>query len=153
MHVRRATPADLDDLLEFTIRQLQEGEGAIKGREVVRRGIEQALEDESLTLYWVLLGDGAEEPAGCAAAVKQWSDWNAGFYWWLQSMFIAPAHRGKGGMKMLVDEIREEMHRQDGIQLRLYVNKDNKQAKSAYERCNFSHSVYEIMMLIEDDEQ
>lgn len=149
LRVRRAIESDLDALVTFTTSQVRESEGAIKGPDVVQLGIRRALQDEELAMYWVLV-DESDNPVGCASALKEWSDWNAGYYWWLQSMYVSADQRGKGGMALLIDAVKSEMMYQGGIELRLYVNKDNIQAKQAYERYRFKQSVYEVMVLDEE---
>lgn len=147
--VRRATEDDLPKLIEFVLAQVKEGEGAIKSEEVVSLGIRRALIDDSLAMYWVLV-DEADIPVGCASVTREWSNWNAGYYWWMQSLYIGREQRGKGGMAMVIDAIKAEMIYQGGLELRLYVNKDNLPAKAAYERNNFYTSVYEVMVLADE---
>ena len=65
-------------------------------------------------------------------------------------MYIEPDHRGQGGMALLIDAVKSEMMYQGGLELRLYVNKDNVQGKQAYERYRFRMSVYEVMVLDEE---
>ena len=86
------------------------------------------------------------EPVGSASALKEWSDWNAGYYWWIQSMYIKPDYRGKGHMVLLLDAIRSEMKEQEGLELRLYVHEDNQAAIRAYRKAHFTFSIYRIMI-------
>lgn len=149
LRVRRATSVDLPSLVEFTIAQVHEGEGKIKGREVIERGIQLGLSDEQMGYYWVLVNE-QDVPVGFASATRTWSDWNAGYYWWVEGMYVSLDRRGIGGMRMLLETIHNEMLSQDGIELRIYVNKDNRAAKRAYERSGFRLSVYEVMVMVED---
>lgn len=48
----------------------------------VRKGIRAALEDESVAIYWVLQGS-RDEIVGNISVVKEWSNWKAGYYWWI----------------------------------------------------------------------
>ena len=148
MQVRAANIDDLDVLVEFTTRQVRESEGAIKAAGTIRDGIGQALADSSLSLYWILEVDGAV--VGSASALRTWSDWNAGYYWWLQSMYLEPEHRGQGGMRKLVDAIKTAMVAESGLELRIYLNKDNEAAIAAYTAAGFQKSVYEIMVWVDD---
>jgi ribosomal protein S18 acetylase RimI-like enzyme len=93
------------------------------------------------------LVDESDNPVGSVSALKEWSDWNAGYYWWIQSMYLTPNQRGKGRMSMLLDAVKSEMANQNGLELRLYVHKDNRSAIKAYEKSNFTHSDYKIMVL------
>jgi GNAT superfamily N-acetyltransferase len=108
LKVRRAEINDLDQLVEFTAAEAREAEGHEKDTKILRYGIKAALEDRSIAMYWVLMNQN-NEPVGSASALKEWSDWSAGYYWWIQSMYIKPEYRGKGYMDLLLDAIRSEM--------------------------------------------
>lgn len=144
LSVRRATLDDLDTLVQFTIHEAVDAEGSEIGTNV-REGVLRALEDNSYATYWVLEHTGVV--VGNVSVVKEWSDWNAGYYWWIQSMFIAPDHRGKGLINRLLEAVREEAARAKALELRLYVHKDNSAAVRAYAKNGFSPSDYEIMTM------
>ena len=146
MNVRKAVIGDLPKLVEFTSEELREAEGSIKAPETLEKGIRTALEDGSIAIYWVLV-DNTGEAIGSISALKEWSDWNAGFYWFIQSMYIVPHQRGKGYIGLLLDAVINEMKSQNGLELRLYVHKDNKKAIKAYEKSAFEKLPYEMMVL------
>jgi GNAT superfamily N-acetyltransferase len=142
--VRRAKFADLDSLISFAAEEARESEGIEKTPATLRTGILSALENEELALYWVL-ADGADRPVGVISAIREWSDWNAGFYWWVQSLYIAPDYRGRGYLAALFDAVREEARRQGGLDLRLYVYVENERARAAYRKNGFAEMKYRIM--------
>jgi GNAT superfamily N-acetyltransferase len=142
--VRRARLADLDSLIHFAAEEARAAEGIEKTPATLRTGILSALKDEALALYWVL-ADEADRPVGVISAMKEWSNWNAGFYWWVQSLYIAPDHRGKGYLTLLFDAVRDEARRQGGLDLRLYVYVDNERARAAYRKNGFDEMHYRIM--------
>ncbi|EOX4909175.1 GNAT family N-acetyltransferase [Vibrio alginolyticus] len=146
MHVRKATLDDLSYLVNFTAEEAREAEGSIKIPETLEQGILAALRDPSIASYWVLV-DEKNTPVGSVSSVREWSDWNAGYYWWIQSMFLSKPQRGKGRMSMLLGAVKQEMKAQKGLELRLYVHKDNSTAVRAYQNAKFSKSAYEIMIL------
>jgi len=146
MLVRKADLRDLSFLVEFTAEEAREAENSIRIPVTLEKGIKKALEDNSIATYWVLV-DESDNPVGSISALKEWSDWNAGYYWWIQSMYLTQNQRGKGRMSMLLDAIKSEMASQNGLELRLYVHKDNGAAIRAYEKANFLHSDYKIMVL------
>jgi GNAT superfamily N-acetyltransferase len=104
-----------------------------KDMKTLADGIKAALEDRSIAMYWVLVNED-NQPVGSASALKEWSDWNAGYYWWIQSMYIRPDYRGKGYMDLLLDAIQSEMKEQNGLELRLYVHENNQAAIRAYRK-------------------
>ncbi|MEH6591413.1 MAG: GNAT family N-acetyltransferase [Halioglobus sp.] len=146
MDIRKAVLEDLPKLVDFISEEAREAEGSVIASGNLERGIQKGLEDDSIAMYWVLT-DTSGEVVGSISALKEWSDWNAGFYWWIQSMYLVPDQRGKGYMALLLDAVEREMKSQNGIELRLYVHQDNKGAIKAYEKSSFEKLPYEIMVL------
>jgi ribosomal protein S18 acetylase RimI-like enzyme len=144
--VRRASISDLGQLVELTLREANEAEGISKNRDQVRKGIRTALEDESVAVYWVMQ-DSHDEVIGNVSIVREWSNWNAGYYWWIQSMYIKPEQRGRGLMKMLIQTVTESARKGKALDLRLYVHKDNERAIKAYIKSGFVDSDYRIMRM------
>ena len=144
--IRRANLTDLRQLVEFTLREAKEAEGISKDNEIVRRGIRTALEDESVAVYWVVQSKN-NETVGNISVVKEWSNWNAGYYWWIQSMYIKPEYRGRGLMKMLIQTVRESARQGQALDLRLCVHKKNERAIRAYVKSGFIDADYRIMRM------
>ena len=149
MKVRKANLKDLKFLIEFTNNEAMEAEGITKSPQKLKAGISSALGDENKAIYWVLVNT-SEIPVGSVSALKEWSDWNSGYYWWIQSMYIDPAYRGKNYMSLLLSAVIQEMDKQNGHELRLYVHKKNQAAIKAYKKSNFRESNYKIMVLNRD---
>jgi RimJ/RimL family protein N-acetyltransferase len=142
--VRRAVIEDLATLVEFTSEEARESEGGIKDSRRLETGIRSALEDPSIAMYWLMI-DESNRPIGSISSLKEWSDWNAGYYWWIQSMYIVPDQRGRGHINKLLNSVVSEMKSQSGLELRLYVHEGNRKAIRAYEKIGFEKSPYEIM--------
>ena len=149
MNVRRATIADLPILVEFTSNEALEAESKPIDSARLEKGIGAALEDNAKAIYWVLIDEDGK-PIGSISTLKEWSDWNAGFYWWVQSVYLVPEQRGKGHISILIDTVKEEMKRENGLELRLYVHNENKRAIRAYEKLSFKQLPYNIMALKND---
>jgi len=145
MQVRRASIDDLETLVRFTSREALEAEPDGTVPPTLEAGVRKGLEDESAAMYWLLVDDDAR-PAGSVSALTEWSDWRAGYYWWIQSIYLEPSHRGRGLVRLLLDAVRDEMLRQSGLELRLYVHRRNQAARKAYARAGFVGSPYEIMV-------
>ncbi len=142
--IRRACADDLERLVAFAAAEARDAEGAVKAPDTLRRGIAAALADERLGMYWVLV-DELDQPVGEVSAVLEWSNWHAGFYWWIQSLYIEPAWRGKGHVARLLDAVADEARRQGGLDLRLYAHGANRRALRAYEKNGFQESQYRIL--------
>ncbi len=144
--VRQAKLEDLERLVEFTLSEARDAENAVVDREKAREGIGAALEDDSLALYWVL-----QKPdhkiIGNISIVKEWSNWRAGYYWWVQSLYIEPEHRGRGLMNELLRKVGQAAREEGALELRLYAHKDNERAIRAYLKAGFRVSPYMIMTM------
>lgn len=145
MKVRAASIDDLDVLVSFTAQEAVEAENSSKDLSLLRKGVKAALEDNTIAKYWILLDD-TEETIGSISALKEWSDWNAGYYWWIQSMYIIPEQRGQGHISKLLSIVEKEMKKQNGLELRLYVHNQNEKAIRAYLKNGFVDSPYKIMV-------
>ena len=145
-HIRRAASADLGNLVSFAVAEAKEAEGVKKDSERVRQGITTALNDDSIAMYWVLEKNNTGV-IGSVSIVKEWSDWNSGYYWWIQNMYILPEFRGKGFMERLIQVLKDAARNEHALELRLYVHKNNAQAISAYQKVGFFDSDYRIMTM------
>jgi len=143
--VRNAKLDDLDNLVEFVIAEANEAEGIIKSSEIVLNGIKVGLENPDIARYWIIEDENGI-PVGNVSVVKEWSDWNCAFYWWIQSMFLLPNYRGIGLMKALLKEVKLAAENENAIELRLYVHKDNDRAINAYKKVGFCNSDYNMMI-------
>ncbi len=144
--IRRAKLADLEKLVSFTVAEAKEAEGIDLSPENVHRSVLAALENETLGKYWVLAGEN-DEIIGNISIVREWSNWKGGYYWWIQSLFIQPEFRGLGLMQMLIDTVKEEARKGEGLELRLCVHSTNIRALKAYRKSGFSESDYRIMRM------
>ena len=143
--VRNAKLDDLDNLVEFVIAEANEAEGIIKSSEIVLNGIKAGLENPDIARYWIIENENGN-PVGNVSVVKEWSDWNCAFYWWIQSMYLSPSYRGLGLMKALLKEVKLAAENENAIELRLYVHKDNDRAIKAYKKVGFCKSDYNMMI-------
>ena len=134
--VRNAKLDDLDNLVEFVIAEANEAEGIIKSSEIVLNGIKAGLVNPDIARYWIIENENGN-PFGNVSVVKEWSDWNCAFYWWIQSMFLLPNYRGIGLMEALLKEVKLAVENENAIELRLYVHKDNDRAIKAYKKVGF----------------
>ena len=144
MRVRPALISDLPTIVDFISEEAIEAAGRTRDRATLERGIGTALIDNSVARYWLLVDD-ADKACGCTSVVKEWSDWNAGFYWWVQSMYIAPAYRGQGYLDVLIETVADAARGERCLELRLYVHNQNKSAIRAYEKVGFTNSPYVMM--------
>ena len=146
LDIRRAKSADLESLVSFAVAEAKEAEGVKKDSERVRQGITTALNDDSIAMYWVLEKSNTGV-IGSVSIIKEWSDWNSGYYWWIQNMYILPEFRGKGLMERLIQDLKDTAREEGALELRLYVHKNNAQAISAYQKVGFFDADYRMMTM------
>ena len=144
--VREATVDDLEPLVSLTLAEAAEAEGHELSSEVVQAGIKAGLENPEVARYWVL-EQKQTGVIGSISIVKEWSDWHASHYWWIQSLFIEPEFRGRGLLRHLLADVREKARLENVVELRLYVHRNNDRAIRAYEKAGFLESPHKIMTL------
>ena len=144
-NVRNANLDDLETLVEFVVAEANEAEGIVKSPEIVLNGIKVGLENPDIARYWIIENEN-ENPVGSVSVVKEWSDWNCAFYWWIQSMYILPAYRGMRLMETLLKEVQSAAKNENAIELRLYVHKENTRAIRAYQKAGFRNADYTMMI-------
>jgi GNAT superfamily N-acetyltransferase len=142
--LRSATSADIETIVAFTLEEAREAEGRELDPECARRGVRAGLEDPSLATYWVAeSGDG--RVVASTSVVREWSNFNGGYYWWVQSLFIEAEHRGSGLVDLLLDRVAEAAQAAGALDLRLYAIRSNRRALEAYRRCGFDEAPYIVM--------
>ncbi len=145
--IRDATPDDGPVIAGFNSRLAAETEGGPLDAAVIRRGVARILADDSLGRYWV-----AELAGGIVGQImvtSEWSDWRNGELWWLQSVYVHPAHRRDGVFTALYRHV-EALARQsaDVVGIRLYVEKGNARAQQVYGKLGMTMTDYRVMQVI-----
>ena len=142
--IREATAGDADVLVAFTLREARDAEGVSLDPAGVRRGVERAFDDPRLARYWIAeAADGG--PAASASITTEWSNFHGGHYWWVQSLFVEDAHRGRGLVDQMLDHLARQATDDGALDLRLYAHQDNGRARHVYERCAFTVAPYVLM--------
>ena len=143
IRVRKATPQDLDTLVEFNAAMARESEGRALEPDRVRAGVGAVLGQEGLGVYY--LAETAGQVAGQLLVTTEWSDWRNGHFWWIQSVYVVPGYRRRGVYRMLHNHVLAEAKRRgDVCGLRLYVDRDNHVAQRVYASLDMHHSRYDL---------
>lgn len=142
--IREAKASDLDTLIAFTVREARETEGSEPDHATVRLGVESGLQGPAPVRYWVAQSAGGQV-VGSISVVTEWSNFRGGYYWWIQSLYIVPDHRGTGLVDRLLNAVAETARAAGALDLRLYVLQSNERAMAAYRRCGFDVAPYAIM--------
>jgi ribosomal protein S18 acetylase RimI-like enzyme len=142
--IRAAATADIDILIAFTIQEAVDAEGIYLSPERVRRGVAAAFANPPRAHYWVA-ENGEGRIVASTSAVTEWSNFHGGDYWWVQSLFIVPEHRGRGLVEILLNHLARTATESGALELRLYGHSANERALRAYKRCGFSVVPYTVM--------
>jgi len=146
LQVRDATLADADMIAEFNLLLALESENKHLDPDVLATGVRLALERPELCRYFLAETEG--RVIGQTMLTYEWSDWRAGVFWWIQSVFVAPDHRGQGVFRALFRHIEALARNSDEVcGLRLYVERHNAPAIATYERMGMipsGHWLYEL---------
>jgi ribosomal protein S18 acetylase RimI-like enzyme len=141
--VRRATPADTQDLCAFNAAMARETEGRELDPARLRRGIEHALADPGRGTYWVCCV--ADRVLGALLVTLEWSDWRDGWFWWIQSVYVRPEARGRGIYRALWEHVLAAARAQgDVCGVRLYVDQENRNAQAVYEHLGMERARYAL---------
>jgi GNAT superfamily N-acetyltransferase len=142
--IRDARPDDLDFIVAANNALARESEAIELDPALVRPGVEAVLGHRSLGRYFIADTGGAR--IGQMMLTFEWSDWRNGVFWWIQSVFVDPGHRGQGVFSLLFRHVMEEAGRNPEVcGLRLYVDRGNDRARAIYAHLGLHHSNYEVM--------
>lgn len=140
---RLAQVSDHADLCRLIAAMALESENRQLDRQTLSAGVVAVFEQPGRGTYWVFCA--GQLPVGCALITPEWSDWNNATYWWIQSLYIAPAHRGQGGFELLLVELEKAARTAHVPELRLYVEQYNQRAQQVYLRNGFEGQHYRCM--------
>jgi GNAT superfamily N-acetyltransferase len=147
MIIRKANVNDLKVLVDFQQRLAQESEGLQLDETKLTAGMKSLLEDSAKGIYYLV--EDNNEPVACHLITYEWSDWRNGMVWWLQSVYVIEAYRGKGVFRKMYDNVIKMIREDRGlIGLRLYVDKSNERAMKVYASMGMNgdhYTVYEWM--------
>jgi len=129
--VRRAEIGDAEVIAEFNRTMALEAEGIVLLDETSSRGVLEPLQNPHLGFYLVAECDG--QVVGSLMITTEWSDWRAGDFWWVQSVYVRPEYRRRGIYRMLYQTVRQMGRDDPGVcGFRLYAHRDNTRAQETY---------------------
>lgn len=145
--IRKGTSEDVRDIAQFQVDMAMESEGTELDLETVIKGVSLAVDDESKGTYFLACTEDGKV-AGSLFLTREWSDWHATWYWWIQSVFVRAEYRRQGAYHAIYEHVRN-LAKENGITcLRLYVDHDNFRAQKTYQAQGMHESHY---LLYEED--
>lgn len=146
--IRPAEPTDVDQIVDFNCRLALESEGVQLDDRTVVAGVRGIIANPDRGRYWLAERDGTV--CGQCMVTVEPSDWNAGSYWWLQSVYVDSNYRRSGVFRALWHGVLEAAAAAgDVAAVRLYVDRENRDARDAYQKMGMrksSYIVYELPM-------
>ena len=140
---RVAVAEDAATLAGFNRAMALETESKSLPMETLLPGVEAVLRDPDHGFY--VVADSGGEIAGSLLVTFEWSDWRNGRMWWIQSVYVRPAHRRKGVYRALHEAVRERARAAgDVVGIRLYVERENVAAQRTYAALGMSETPYRI---------
>lgn len=133
---------DIENIAQFQVDMAMESEGTQLDKDTVTKGVSAAMADENKGLYYIARVDG--KAVGSLMLTREWSDWNNGWYWWIQSVYVEPDYRRQGVYKSMYNAVCTDAKQQNIAQVRLYVDKTNTRGQKVYSSLGMQESHYLI---------
>ena len=144
--IRRAAPADEPVLVAFNAALAWETEHKRLDEAVLRAGVRAVFGDPAKGFYTVAERDG--RVVGQVMVTFEWSDWRNGWFWWIQSVYVAEEARRGGIFRGLFEEVRRLAAAGPAvIGVRLYMERDNARAGETYRALGMAETTYHVLEL------
>ena len=141
--IRRATPDDLEAIVRHNTAMALETEDRVLDPDTLREGVSRLLSDDIRGFY--LVAASAGEIVGQLMVTFEWSDWRNAYFWWIQSVYVAPEFRRKGVYRLLESSVKSQaLQKGDVCGIRLYVDRDNLVAQRVYTNLGMNHARYDL---------
>ena len=141
--IRLGEMKDADVLARANIAMAWETEHKRLDPATVARGVRTVLGNPQHGFYVVAIKDG--QIAGSLLVTFEWSDWRAGLFWWIQSVYVKPPLRRGGVFKRLYEFVEAlAAQRPEVCGIRLYVEQSNHTAKQTYASAGMQETGYRI---------
>ncbi|MBB1061731.1 GNAT family N-acetyltransferase [Marilutibacter spongiae] len=152
LRIRDAQAADAALLAEWASAMARETEHKRLDADTVLAGVRAGIADPARARYLVAMRDAplagnelVSVPVGTLMLTREWSDWRNGEWWWIQSVYVPPAHRRQGVFAALYRHVERQARDTSGVVgLRLYVERDNENAQRTYRALGMDDAGYRI---------
>ena len=146
MLIRKAGNLDINTIAEFNINLAKETENLDLNKDSALKGAEGVVSGKRGSFCYICEIDNIA--VGQIIYTKEWSDWDNGYYLWIQSVYIREEYRKIGAFRALYNEVYSIAEKEDDvIGLRLYVDCDNEKAQNVYKKLGMNKKNYYIYEL------
>ena len=144
--VRNPTLADAAVIADFNCRLARESEGRELSPDIIAAGVLAVLNGHAESEYFLAEVDG--RIVGQMMLTREWSDWRNGWFYWIQSVYVAADCRRQGIFTRLYHEAMTRVGaRSETVGIRLYVEAHNERARKTYEKLGLLQTGYEVLEL------
>ena len=141
---RFAERDDRDVIVAFNRAMAAETEHMKLRKDILTAGVRRVFDAPEKGFYLLAEIDG--QPAAQLMVTREWSDWRNADFWWIQSVYVNPDFRRKGIYRSLHAEVVRLAERNGNVcGIRLYVDKTNTVAQTAYLKLGMNKSRYVMM--------
>jgi len=143
VHLRLATEEDSDSIIGFQLLMAKESEGIDLNRDTLKDGVLAVFRDPQKGKYFVAEDNG--KIVGSLLTTYEWSDWRNQWVFWMQSVYILTAYRGKGIFRIMFQQLIEQVENEENVAgIRLYVDVSNKNAIGVYNSIGMDGEHYKV---------
>ena len=146
--IRKGTLADVNAIARFNINLARETEGITLLADVISSGVRNLMARPERGFYLVVEAADGDSDSNIAASLMvttEWSDWRNGTFWWIQSVYVAPAWRRNGLYRMMYEQVKTLATADQNVcGFRLYVEKDNEVAQATYQSMGMLRTHYQM---------
>ena len=149
LRIREASADDRALLAQWASAMAWETEHKRLDPDTIGAGIEAGLADPAKARYFIAMSEvtvaGGETIAASVGTLMLTSDWRNGDWWWIQSVYVAEAHRRQGVFAALYRHVERLARDTPGVVgLRLYVERENGNAQRTYAALGMVDAGYRI---------
>ena len=141
---REGTFSDIETIVKFQKEMALETENKTLLESSIKLGVTEVMRDKQKGTY--LIGEYEGDVIGSLLLTYEWSDWRNAWFWWIQSVYVAPGHRAEGIFSSMYESVKSSAKadsRSCGI--RLYVEKENDTAYNTYIGLGMQETEYRLM--------
>ena len=143
LRVVDATTEDLAWIAASAQAMARESENKTLDPDTVASGVAQLHAHPDRGFY--LMAWRGDARAGTLMVTPEWSDWRNAWFWWIQSVYVDPAHRRAGVYRRLHEAVVRRARAQGEVcGIRLYVDRDNGGAMATYRALGMDGSNYQL---------
>lgn len=140
VHIRPALLTDAETLARQNVTLALESEDLKLDYATTLSAVRRIIDNPALGRYYVLEVEGQ---IACRLFITyEYSDWYDRLYWWIQSVYTEPAHRGQGLYARLYAWMQEQAEAEGVASLRLYFARVNEAAHRVYQKLGMDTEHY-----------